>query len=314
MCPRAAGGGGLCSSRPPWPRALLRVWGRQGGGPRTGLVLVLSVSAACGGALALPQGPNERALGGGAGRRPPLRGVQAPGDGVSILRLFGGRGRTSTRGTGSPVAVRSGSWDWVTAESSGLSKVHKVALAVSFYFFTSLSLTFMNKTIFNRFAYPLLVTCYQQIITCVLLWSFGTLGERHAVLSFAPPPEFNWNTAAEVLPLTVLYVGMLSATNFCLRHVDISFYQILRSLVIPFNIFTSYLFLGYVPCVCCVCVRARARVCPVCVYVLARAHTHAHTHTHTHTPCTHMHLHTHTLAHTYTCTHAALCHNCAQKP
>jgi hypothetical protein len=30
----------------------------------------------------------------------------------------------------------------------------------------------------------------------------------------------------KVLPLTILYVGMLSGTNYCLRHVDISFYQV----------------------------------------------------------------------------------------
>jgi len=51
-----------------------------------------------------------------------------------------------------------------------------VALAVSFYFATSLSLTFMNKIIFNRFEFPLFVTCYQQLITWMLLWTFGTIG------------------------------------------------------------------------------------------------------------------------------------------
>jgi len=48
-----------------------------------------------------------------------------------------------------------------------------VVLAVSFYFFTSLSLTFMNKAIFNRFEFPLFVTCFQQIIT----WYFACLSD-----------------------------------------------------------------------------------------------------------------------------------------
>ena len=43
--------------------------------------------------------------------------------------------------------------------------MQKVVMAVSFYFFTSLSLTFLNKAIFNLFEFPFFVTCYQQMIT-----------------------------------------------------------------------------------------------------------------------------------------------------
>ena len=90
-------------------------------------------------------------------------------------------------------------------------------------------------------------TIRQQIATWVLLWFFGVLGLHFNRLSFVPPPEFDARIGVDILPLTALYVAMLSSTNYCLRHVDISFYQILRSLVIPFNIVTSYLCLGFVP-------------------------------------------------------------------
>lgn len=168
------------------------------------------------------------------------------------LRLCGGRGRPRTRTlspTGLPaVATRSTSWSWLTESSTGkLSKLTKLVMAVFFYFSTSLSLTFMNKALFNRFSFPLLVTLYQQIATWVLLWFFGVLGLHFNRLSFVPPPEFDARIGVDILPLTALYVAMLSSTNYCLRHVDISFYQILRSLVIPFNIVTSYLCLGFVP-------------------------------------------------------------------
>ena len=139
----------------------------------------------------------------------------------------------------------------------------------------------MNKAIFNRFEFPLFVTCFQQIITwyfarlsdfsvCIdlnvrlctpsprdicdkhsrthalthplnginthththtytraLVWGFGTLGRHFKSLSFAPPPEFKYEEAVAILPLTGLYVGMLVLTNACLQHVDISFYQVL---------------------------------------------------------------------------------------
>ena len=97
----------------------------------------------------------------------------------TTLRLFGGRGRSRTRDKLPPAAAqRSSSWNWLTdgSKSSRLTKLQKVALAVSFYFATSLSLTFMNKIIFNRFEFPLFVTCYQQLITWMLLWTFGTIG------------------------------------------------------------------------------------------------------------------------------------------
>ena len=156
----------------------------------------------------------------------------------TTLRLFGGRGRSRTRDELPPAAAqRSSSWNWLTdgSKSSRLTKLQKVALAVSFYFATSLSLTFMNKIIFNRFEFPLFVTCYQQLITWMLLWTFGTIGpscfyvlymspclslvlkkiaaillyradlgricagQHSDLLSFAPPPEFEWRIALEVL-------------------------------------------------------------------------------------------------------------------
>ena len=41
---------------------------------------------------------------------------------------------------------------------------------MSFYFFTSLSLTFMNKAIFKQFPFPLFVTAFQLIVAWALLW------------------------------------------------------------------------------------------------------------------------------------------------
>lgn len=50
--------------------------------------------------------------------------------------------------------------------------------------------------------------------------------------------------AFRVVPLTSLYIAMLSTTNYCLKCVDISFYQVLRSLVIPINLFIAYVRFG----------------------------------------------------------------------
>jgi len=105
----------------------------------------------------------------------------------------------------------------------------------------------MNKSIFQRFHFPLFVTNFQLIVTWILLWMIGTAGQWDKTFSFAPPPEFDISIAVQVVPVTFLYVGMLSMTNYCLRFVDVSFYQILRSLVIPLNILSSFVILGYLP-------------------------------------------------------------------
>eukprot|EP00163_Fabomonas_tropica_P007166 TRINITY_DN1683_c1_g1_i1.p1 TRINITY_DN1683_c1_g1~~TRINITY_DN1683_c1_g1_i1.p1 ORF type:complete len:134 (-),score=26.51 TRINITY_DN1683_c1_g1_i1:83-484(-) len=47
-----------------------------------------------------------------------------------------------------------------------------------------------------------------------------------------PYPEFNITTARQVMPLSIIYVGLITLTNYCLRNVEISFYQLVKSLTI----------------------------------------------------------------------------------
>ena len=61
-----------------------------------------------------------------------------------------------------------------------------------------------------------------------------------------------------VMPLTLLYVSMLTFTNFCLHNVEMTFFQVARCLTIVFNIILSYYILGqstsFRACVACVLV------------------------------------------------------------
>ena len=145
------------------------------------------------GTTALPRGdPNglRRAWG---GRAPVLQ---------RALRLSGGRGRTATRAY-SPVHEnfrRSNSWNWLVHGKGSGAQARKVVLAVSFYFLTSLSLTFMNKCIFRQFPFPLFVTAFQLVIAWIMLWVFGWAGQHWKPLAFAPPAEFNPSVAAAVSP------------------------------------------------------------------------------------------------------------------
>ncbi|CAH1766353.1 2189_t:CDS:2, partial [Entrophospora sp. SA101] len=119
---------------------------------------------------------------------------------------------------------------------------------VAFYWAASLSLVFLNKFILStseyKFPYPLFVTWYQLMIALVVLVIWGSLGKRIKALSIIPPHEFDLGIAVKVMPLTFMYVMMLAFNNLCLQYVEVTFYQVARSLSIIFNIIFTYTLLG----------------------------------------------------------------------
>ncbi|OAD75793.1 hypothetical protein PHYBLDRAFT_110377 [Phycomyces blakesleeanus NRRL 1555(-)] len=127
-------------------------------------------------------------------------------------------------------------------------KNHPVSLiiaVVSFYFVISLSVVFLNKIIMtgSDFPYALFVTWYQLVVALVLLLIWAHLGKSHKAFSIIPPYEFDLGIAKKVAPLTFVYVMMLALNNLCLRYVEVTFYQVARSLSINFTIIFTYLIL-----------------------------------------------------------------------
>jgi GDP-fucose transporter C1 len=59
-----------------------------------------------------------------------------------------------------------------------------------------------------------------------------------------PEAEYKASTAIKVLPLSFVFVGMIAFNNLCLRHVEVSFYNVARSLTIVFNVLLSRSILG----------------------------------------------------------------------
>lgn len=123
-----------------------------------------------------------------------------------------------------------------------------ILLVVAFYWAASLSLVFLNKYILSiseyKFPYPLFVTWFQLVVALVILLVWGTLGQRVKALSIIPPYEFDISIARKVIPLTFMYVMMLAFNNLCLQYVEVTFYQVARSLSIIFNIVFTYMILG----------------------------------------------------------------------
>ncbi|KAF9960034.1 hypothetical protein BGZ72_008111 [Mortierella alpina] len=124
---------------------------------------------------------------------------------------------------------------------------HPVSLivsAIAFYWVASLSVVFLNKTILSgsefKFPYPLFVTLFQLVVALALLLVCGQLGKRNRLLSMIPPFEFDIDLAVKIAPLSFVYVLMLTLNNLCLQLVEVTFYQVARSLSIFFNILFTY--------------------------------------------------------------------------
>ncbi|CAG8580680.1 6796_t:CDS:2, partial [Ambispora gerdemannii] len=123
-----------------------------------------------------------------------------------------------------------------------------ILLVVAFYWLISISVVFLNKYILSsseyKFPYPIFVTWFQMVVAMVILMVWGSLGRRYKLFSLIPPYEFDLSIARKVAPLTFTYVMMLTFNNLCLQYVEVTFYQIARSLSIIFNIIFTYTLLG----------------------------------------------------------------------
>lgn len=55
----------------------------------------------------------------------------------------------------------------------------------------------------------------------------------------------DYRLSREVLPLSFVFVAMITFNNLCLKYVGVSFYYVGRSLTTVFNVICSYLILGH---------------------------------------------------------------------
>lgn len=152
-----------------------------------------------------------------------------------------------------------------------------IASVVATYWVVSISMVYLNKILMSNEGIsvpaPLFVTWYQCVTTCLICWACGICGQRAqaadaekakytavpsseqaAASSVAAPKpsffaqfpraEYLVGPAKQIFPLSVVFVGMITFNNLCLKYVEVSFYNVARSLTIVFNVFLSRLFLG----------------------------------------------------------------------
>ena len=151
-----------------------------------------------------------------------------------------------------------------------------IASVVATYWVVSISMVYLNKVLMSNEGIsvpaPLFVTWYQCVVTCLICWAAGMCGQKARAADterakyvavpategstpatsppkasfFAqfPKAEYVAGPARQVFPLSVVFVGMITFNNLCLKFVEVSFYNVARSLTIVFNVFLSRLFLG----------------------------------------------------------------------
>lgn len=123
----------------------------------------------------------------------------------------------------------------------------KVVYAVAFYWVVSISLVFLNKAAMSGnldLDAPLFLTWTQIVFAVLGCMALSASKQFSSMLNFFPQFDYRLDIAVKVLPLTVIFLGMIVFNNLCLKYVQVSFYQVARSLTIVFNILCSYLLLG----------------------------------------------------------------------
>lgn len=121
----------------------------------------------------------------------------------------------------------------------------RIAAVVALYWFVSITMVFLNNYLLDNrdLDAPLFVTFYQCVVTVGLCWLMQLLSTLCPGLIDFPAVRFDLKTSREVLPLSAVFICMITFNNLCLKHVGVAFYTVGRSLSTVFNVLLSYVIL-----------------------------------------------------------------------
>lgn len=131
------------------------------------------------------------------------------------------------------------------ASAAAMAKqMSQIAMAVSFYWLISISMVFANKTLLSGSdskSAPFFITWSQCVITVAFCYFAGK-----AKFASVPPFEIRPDILKQMLSLSAIFTAMIVCNNLCLKYVEVSFYQVARSLTIIFNVVFDFVVLGQV--------------------------------------------------------------------
>lgn len=130
-----------------------------------------------------------------------------------------------------------------------LTKYIHIAAVVAAYWIISILTVFVNKALLSsqtvNLDAPLFVTWYQCVVSAAICFSLSMLTKLFPdAFTFPEGSPLDFEVAAKVLPLSVLFTGTIAFNNLSLKYVDVAFYYIGRSLTTVFNVILTYLILG----------------------------------------------------------------------
>ncbi|XP_074593323.1 GDP-fucose transporter nac [Brevipalpus obovatus] len=131
------------------------------------------------------------------------------------------------------------------------AKYVEITFVVALYWFISISMVFINKYILSdksvNFEAPLFITFYQcfcTLVICLLLNYIGIICPSWTQWIGFPRLHCRPAVMRKVFPLSVVFVGMITMNNLCLKYVGVAFYFVVRSLTTVFNVILTYAVLG----------------------------------------------------------------------
>jgi GDP-fucose transporter C1 len=84
------------------------------------------------------------------------------------------------------------------------------------------------------------ITWYQCVVTVGICAILGNLNKRISVFSKFPTFKIDLKIARDVLPLSVMFVAMITFNNLTLKYLTVSFYMVGRSLTTVANVVCKY--------------------------------------------------------------------------
>ncbi|KAM6274513.1 GDP-fucose transporter 1 isoform 1-T1 [Porphyrio hochstetteri] len=128
-----------------------------------------------------------------------------------------------------------------------LLRALRIAVVVCLYWFTSIAMVFLNKYLLDspslRLDAPLFVTFFQCALTAALCLGLSMGAACGPPCTSLPALRLDPKVSRSVLPLSAVFIGMVTSNNLCLKHVGVAFYNVGRSLTTVFNVLLSYLLL-----------------------------------------------------------------------
>ncbi|KAF7404896.1 hypothetical protein HZH66_003802 [Vespula vulgaris] len=137
----------------------------------------------------------------------------------------------------------------VKMDIENLSKYIYIGSVVAFYWIISILTVFVNKILLSseilNLEAPLFVTwcqCIVSVVICIILSSLSICFPQY--IKFPNDNPFKKETIKKILPLSILFSGMIISNNLSLKYIGIAFYYLGRSLTTVFNVIFTYTILG----------------------------------------------------------------------